>query len=97
MREYMAKLLAEAFGPPTRSREQCHWWEIARNGEPPVIVCLNAPTRPAVAHVLIFNPAEKQDTVVDVSAYNEDEARRLVKGIQKTVGKSVHRAAAKGA
>lgn len=87
MHEYTKKMLMEAFGPPARTREQCHWWEIPQPDQPPLFLCLDAPMRPQAAHLLMFNPSPKQDPVVDVSAYNEEEARRLVKGILKTVGR----------
>ena len=95
MREYMAKLLQEAFGPPARSREHCDWWEIVQDGHPHVHVCLNAPTRPLVAHVLIFNPARRDETLVDLSAQTEEEAEGILLRIRAMVTHHVSNADAK--
>ena len=95
MREYMTKLLQEAFGPPARSRERCDWWEIAQDGHPEMHVCLNAPNMPLVAHVLIFNPARRDEALVDLSARTEEEADGILLRIRAMVTHHVSSAGVK--
>ncbi len=85
MRDYMSKRMRETFGPPSRTREGCDWWEFDRRPHAPLHVCLNAPTRPYLAHVLIFDPCATDDDafVVDVSAHTRAEADAVLMQVRE--------------